>query len=149
MKTGGVIVVVAENTDPDPVGGTGYRKCLSLLKKLGKDEFMKLIRSNEWELVPEQWQVQMWCKVFDVVQEENNFIYCSLDIPDEEYAEIPGKPGIEFITENERNTLDRKECMRLMVRRALEHAQGRFSDKPDILFLEDGPYGIPSLMKET
>jgi nickel-dependent lactate racemase len=146
VREGGIIITVAANTDVDPIGGHGYKEALRLLKVHGKDGFMRLISAPDWQMVQEQWQVQMWCKVLDVIGREENLIYCATDIPRGAYATLPGLPGLDFLTDAEHATLSVPERMVLMTERALAHAvQASGKPNPSILLLKDGPYGIPEV----
>jgi hypothetical protein len=146
VKEGGIIITVAANTDVDPIGGHGYKEALRLLKTHGKDGFMDLISAPGWQMVQEQWQVQMWCKVLDVIGREENLIYCSVDIAREAYATLPGLPGLDFLTDAEQATLSAPQRVALMTQRALAHAvQTSGQPNPSILLLKDGPYGIPEV----
>lgn len=145
VKQGGQIILVARHTDPDPVGGEGYKTSLKMLQATGRQKFMSMIMAPDWKLIQEQWQVQMWCKVFDVLENEKNLLYCALEIPEKDYEYLPGTPCISMIS---RDKNDRPEVvMRAMVEKAVEYAC-RMSDKnhPSILLLKDGPYGIPEVI---
>ncbi|MBX2843182.1 MAG: nickel-dependent lactate racemase [Flammeovirgaceae bacterium] len=144
VKQNGKIIIVAKNTDTDKVGGPGYRKALSLLNQYGKDKFMEMIKAPNWEMIQEQWQVQMWCKVLDVIGAPDNLIYCSLDIAREEYENIPGIAGLEFIVEKKEGKSD-VEQMELMLENALNFAIDNSVENPEILLLKDGPYGVPEV----
>ncbi|WP_020526596.1 nickel-dependent lactate racemase [Flexithrix dorotheae] len=144
VKQNGKIIIVAKNTDTDKVGGPGYRKALALLNQHGKDKFMEMIKAPGWEMIQEQWQVQMWCKVFDVIGTPENLIYCSLDIAKEEYKNIPGIAGLDFIA-NEENGKDEIEKMELMLEKAMDFAIENSEGNPEILLLKDGPYGVPEV----
>ena len=146
VKPGGWIIVAAKNIDPDPIGGAGYKEALKLLSDLGKDEFVNVIRSPEWKLIQEQWQVQMWCKVFDLLGSPDHLVYCALEIDPADYEVLPGTAGIQLLDEEERRSLDSEEAMQQMVERALTLAlEASDQEEPSVLFLKDGPYGIPEL----
>jgi hypothetical protein len=105
-----------------------------------------MISAPGWQMVQEQWQVQMWCKVLDVIGREENLIYCSVDIPREAYATLPGLPGPDFLTGAEHASLSAPQRVALMTERALAHAvQACGKPNPSILLLKDGPYGIPEV----
>ncbi len=145
VQEGGIIIIVAANTDVDPIGGHGYKEALRLLHEHGKAGFMDLISAPGWQMVQEQWQVQMWCKVLDVIGHDDNLIYCSVDIPRSAYATLPGKPGLDFLTDAE-TALPPAERVARMTERALAHAvQASAKPNPTILLLKDGPYGIPEV----
>lgn len=145
VQEGGIIIIIAANTDVDPIGGHGYKEALRLLREHGRVGFMDLISAPGWQMVQEQWQVQMWCKVLDVIGSEDNLIYCSVDIPRSAYATLPGKPGLDFLT-NDETVLPPAQRVARMTERALTHAlQASGKPNPTVLLLKDGPYGIPEI----
>ena len=145
VKPGGKIIIIAKNTDTDPVGGKGYKASLKLLAEHGKEAFLRLISDPQWEMIQEQWQVQMWSKVLTQIEHKHHLIYCALEIPDAAYEQLPGVPGHRLV---EKSRLDRarsaEEKITLIVEAALREAIGP-SDDPQILLLKDGPYGIPEV----
>lgn len=144
VRPGGIIIIVAENTDTDLIGGHGYKEALRLLKKHGKNGFVQMISDPAWKMVQEQWQVQMWCKVLDVIGSEDNLIYCCVDIPLKNYDILPGKAGLDLIKDLEGQKLPKVQQMEKMTERALAYAMKQTGkSSPSILFLKDGPYGIP------
>ena len=146
VKPGGWIIIAAKNIDLDPIGGAGYKEALRLLSDLGKNEFVNAISAPEWKLIQEQWQVQMWCKVFDLLGSPDHLIYCALEIEPAAYDVLPGTAGIQLLDEEERRSLDPERAVKRMVERALAHAlEESDQEKPSVLFLKDGPYGIPEL----
>lgn len=148
VKPSGKIIIVGKHTDPDPIGGEGYKEALRLLHEHGREKFMEMILDPGWNLVQEQWQVQMWCKVLEVVERPENIIYCSLDIPLEEYEILPGIPGLSLLNEEDLKGGEFSKMER-MVSKALSLAiEDSGVENPDILFLKDGPYGIPEVRRE-
>lgn len=145
VNQGGQIILVARHTDPDPVGGEGYKTSLQMLHATGRHKFMSMIMAPDWKLIQEQWQVQMWCKVFEVLEKEKNFLYCALEIPEKDYEYLPGTPCISMISVNKNDPPE--VSVRLMIEKAVEYAC-KESDKnhPSILLLKDGPYGIPEVI---
>jgi nickel-dependent lactate racemase len=145
VKRGGKIIIVAKNTDQDPIGGEGYKTALKLLKAHGSVKFMEMITDPDWQIVQEQWEVQMWCKVLDIITHPDHLYYCALEIPELEYAYLPGNAVIKSLTSSEKK-LPENEMMTRMIEIALEEAISNSENtNPDILFLKDGPYGIPEL----
>lgn len=148
VKPGGMIVLIARHSDQDPIGSRDYKKTLALLKRDGPKRFLQTIKSKDWTFTHDQWETQMWGKVIDTIGGEENLIYCNLEIPDEAYANLPGIPGLRYLTDDERASgKSREELMTLMVNRAVEAAirtlRVRLGRDPRVLFLRDGPYGIP------
>jgi len=148
VKVGGQIIIVAKNTDTDPVGGHGYKQSLKLLAKHGKTEFLRMISDPQWEMIQEQWQVQMWSKVLTQIEDDNNLIYCALEIPDAEYQELPGVPGFQLLDQTELRNLTDEEKITLMTEAAIQRAVRSSSEpKPSVVLLKDGPYGIPEVQE--
>lgn len=147
LKQGGCIVLVAHNTDTDPIGGFGYKQALALLEKLGVVGFLSAIAAPDWKMVQEQWQVQMWCKVLQRTGGAEHIWYCGLEIPVVDYWGLPNMPGLSLLTAEEQN-LPPLEAMPLMVSRAIEKAVEQLGiSNPEILVLKDGPYGIPEVIQ--
>ena len=71
MKPGAKLIMAANTVDKDPVGSPYYRTLIHLLTLNGPESFMRLITSKDWSFIPEQWQVQMWSKVFSKTSMEN------------------------------------------------------------------------------
>ncbi|MBA7561513.1 hypothetical protein ES708_03151 [subsurface metagenome] len=150
VKPGGMIVIVARHSDPDPIGSGDYRETLAMLKRLGPKRFLQTIKSPDWVFTHDQWETQMWCKVLDVIEEESNLIYCSLEIPEENYSILPCVPGNAFVSREDLHGADNPEKrIRLIVERSVGSAVQRLRKEkgrdPEVLFLKDGPYGIPEV----
>lgn len=144
VKAGGQVIVVAHHTDPDKIGGSGYKQALKLLSEVGHSEFLQKILDPEWKLIQEQWQVQMWCKVLTLLGKPDRLTYCCLDIPREVYQTLPGFAGISLLEDREIEVLGTIRAMETMVSRGLARAiEAAETPAPSILFLKDGPYGIP------
>ena len=149
VKSGGKIIVVAKNTDTDAVGGQGYKEALKLLHQHGKESFMRMIMDPDWQIVQEQWEVQMWCKVLDVIGQASNLYYCALEIPAADYDYLPGVAAVKMLDQEEL-ALPPKAAMQAMVTKALDQAVATSTNpNPSILLLKDGPYGIPVVAKNT
>ena len=146
VKPGGQIILVAQNSDVDPIGGEGYKECLRLLDQNGKDGFMEMINSPNWMLIQEQWQVQMWCKALDVLEDPEHLLYVGLEISAEDFKGLPGICGWQFIPGGKPNGQASKDLIKTMLWESLQFAVKRSTTQPpDILLLKDGPYGIPEL----
>ena len=92
----------------------------------------------------------MWTKVLEVVESEENLIYCSLEITDEDYALLPGTAGKRFMKTLELlNGRTAKEQMEAMVESVLSVAidtlRVHLNRDPEVLLLRDGPYGVPEV----
>lgn len=150
VRSGGSVIVTAEHTDPDPVGGEGYKQALRMLAEHGRAGFLDRIADADHEFVQEQWQVQMWCKVLDRIESGDNLVHCALEIPPETFELLPGRSGLELLSPEERRRTDRPRAWAEMTRRAVLRAMEESpSSNPDVLLLRDGPYGIPRLPDRT
>jgi len=149
VKPGGQIIIVAKNTDTDPVGGQGYKQSLELLAEQGKVKFLQTISDPQWEMIQEQWQVQMWSKVLTRIKNDNNLIYCALEIPDAEYEYLPGVPGWKLVNQSEWQTLTDEEKIIRVTESAIQRAISSSDEsEPSIVLLKDGPYGIPEVSEQ-
>ncbi len=137
VKPGGYVILAADNTETERVGSAGYRKALRVLKERGSAGFDRLIVSPEWEFVQDQWQVQMWNRLFRVIPQEH-FFYYSPQFTREDYDACPGRPLAEIA-----------DCAGKTPRQALAAglaALRSFRQEPradSAAFLPDGPNGVP------
>lgn len=146
VKKGGKIILIARETDPDPVGGEGYKEALRLLHDKGRDTFLEMILAPDWKMIQEQWEVQMWCKVFEIIEDESNFIYCSLVIPEDAWEYLPGRAGTKLIDND--SPEEEEVRMKKMILEALDISLSEsHSENPSVVFLKDGPYGIPGVLE--
>ncbi len=79
VRDGGYLVVVADTTEPDPIGTEPYRRMLGLLDKVGPEEFTRLIQGDGWQFVHDQWEVQMWAKLLARVPSRQSLLLQSAD----------------------------------------------------------------------
>lgn len=140
VRPGGKVILLAKLTDPDCIGGDHYKKSLVHLKRLGPEKFRKVIHSDEWEFIPEQWQVQMWCRSFIQLGAAENLLICAPRL--HEYdggllcetnvcSMFPKRSGEEEMAYASR-----------LVSESLE-AISSSSSETDVLVLPDGPYSVP------
>ncbi|MEW5867103.1 MAG: lactate racemase domain-containing protein, partial [Bacillota bacterium] len=144
LRPGGRLIMAANNVDKDPVGSPLYRTVLHLLTLNGPEAFMRLITSPEWKFIPEQWEVQMWTRVFAKIPMEN-FTYCAPHITAKDAAILPGKDGNLLLPAERRysgSLQDAADMVELAIRDAVRYYNVR-GTTPSIAFLKDGPYGIP------
>ncbi|NLG83886.1 MAG: nickel-dependent lactate racemase [Firmicutes bacterium] len=138
LKPGGRLILVANHTDPDPVGSPQYRTLIHLLKMAGAEAFTALIQAREWVFIPEQWQVQMWAKVFTKIP-MNHLIYFAPQLAAEDYAIIPAEDGNRFLPPNKRY-----RAKSSLIARVVENAVAEiWQEGMSMACLPDGPYGIP------
>jgi len=140
VKPGGAIVLLASLTDPEPVGSENYKNLLRLLGRLGPAGFRRRILAEDWSFMPDQWQVQMWAKVFERLGSTKRFYtcapaltYCSEDLlPETNVAgqtrPLASEDTIEFASRIVQQTIDR--------------VTKQYTEKR-ILILPDGPYAVP------
>jgi len=138
IKDEGYCVLASHHTDTDPVGGPLYKKMLRLLLKKGAVGFEKLITDPSWEFVPEQWEAQMWARLFRKIPFEN-LLYCSFEIPGPDFSWLPGKDARTLGPE----ASSLNELIERAVSWAMNELRSRGCENPEIAVLVDGPYGIP------
>jgi len=133
----GHILLTAVLTDPDPIGGAGYKQTLHLLQQMNPREFRRAIRAADWTFVPEQWQVQMWTKVFQKLGSMKNLTTCAARLKD---CVIPETNAAALHAQNtgESDLLFTQRITQLSLDRLLHLNPGA-----SVLLLPDGPYGIP------
>jgi nickel-dependent lactate racemase len=154
VKPGGYIILVADTIDPDPIGSAAYRSLLGLLREIGADAFVRLILGPDWTFVHDQWQVQMWARVFAQIP-PHHFLYFSPQTPTSEYDSLPGRsPGTFFAAD--RAGKSKEEQVTGFVAAALRQATAEWTRtnrpgphdralRPRVAFLPAGPYAIPTL----
>ena len=145
IRKGGTLIVATDNRDEDPIGGPEYRSLLHLLKIQGPEHYLRLIETPGWCFTKDQWEPEMWAKVFRKVDVED-FVYCTHTIPRQEYCLIPGRCGLDFL--NDQRELPAAEAVGEMVENALRFAVAEFRKKgvePTVAFIREVPYAIPCL----
>ena len=144
VKPAGFVILADENIDSaHPVGALTYRTTLRLLKLLGAEKFMKLIKSPDWVFITEQWQVQMWSKLFTHIPMDN-FYYYSPQFTSEHYSVVPGIDGSQFVS-----SISIIQAAQEFYLGALKDVAKRIHKQIDdlsVCILLDGPYGIPVKM---
>ncbi len=146
LKAGGHLVIVADNKDSgNAIGSMQYRMTLQLLKLIGPEAFTKVIMSKDWTFIPEQWQTQMWTKLFKRIP-FSHFHYYAPQLDDRHWADLPGVDGRKYLS------ADRKAAPKLeyaqdfvsgAIKAAVESYPEAERSKLRIAYLSDGPYGIP------
>lgn len=145
LKPGGSLVLAADHRDANPVGSDRYRTVLSLLKLVGPEALDRILASPDWSFIPEQWQVQMWAKVFKRISFDD-FYYYAPQLDHRHWRDLPGVNASRFVSDSSNDVALRAavegSVAEILARRGVSHtnvASGRFR----IAFLADGPYGIP------
>ena len=144
LKQQGHLILVADNYDIDPVGSANYRTALHLLKLMGAEKFNRLLLSPDWSFMPDQWQVQMWARLFTKISPEN-MVYYSPQLTQKDYGIIPCQDGNLYLPPEERyhGTL---ASIPLVIEKAvseiIKNCNNKGQKKVDIAYLTDGPYGV-------
>lgn len=169
VKAGGHVILIADTIDPDPIGSIHYRALMTLLKDIGHEAFERLIRSPDWTFVPDQWQVQMWDRVFGTIPPDRLHYY-SPQTPLFEYDRLPGRSPrymwerLAAVPEHERTAAFVKEALSAAVEETVRAAVTALAPtraatgvanaptrtpataprvSATVAFLPAGPYGIP------
>ncbi len=136
------LILGANTTDQDPVGSAQYRTVLHLLKLFGAEAFTELIHAPQWSFVPEQWQVQMWARLFAVLPMDH-FTYYSPQTAPADYAILPGRNGRQSVNER---IMTAQPRLQQVMQAAVDHELARLPkplESARIALLRDGPYGVP------
>jgi lactate racemase len=144
LKQDGHLVLVAANTDTDPIGSPKYRAMLQILKVIGPERFKRLVFSPDWTFIPEQWEVQAWARIIERTG-ESRFVYYSPWMPQRDYPVFPAVDGNRFVPEDRRWKVDVANVQPVIdgaLRAAREELAARGIRQPAVAFLSDGPYGI-------
>jgi len=145
LKPNGKLIMIANNNDEDLIGSDKYKAVLHLLKIIGAKQFNRLILSPDWTFIPDQWQVQMWTRLFSKIPPEN-FIYYSPRLSFNDYKIIPGVDGNIFLPKTERYKCNLKNAAQVIekaVEAAISELKSNLQEKIKIAYLADGPYGVP------
>lgn len=138
IRENGICLLAAHHPDKDPIGRSNYKRMLRLLNDSGTEKFLETILDPSWTFVPDQWEAQMWTRLFRVIPPEN-LLYCSFEIAKEDFAWIPGTDG--------RTIAPKASTLKELTEKCLGWAVGklrqRLSREPEIAVLPDGPYAIP------
>ena len=145
LRPNGKLIMIANNNDKDLIGSEKYKAVLHLLKIIGAKQFNHLILSPDWTFIPDQWQAQMWCRLFDKIPQDN-FIYYSPRLSFNNYKIIPGVDGNIFLPRSERyrgNFKNAAQVIEKAVEAAICELKSAGQEKIRIAYLVDGPYGVP------
>ncbi|MCJ7651928.1 MAG: hypothetical protein MUP85_25295, partial [Candidatus Lokiarchaeota archaeon] len=78
-----------------------------------------MILSPDWTFIPDQWQVQMWARLFSKIPPEN-FIYYSPRLSVNHYKIIPGVDGNIFLPSIKRYKEDIRTIAQVVEKAAKE-----------------------------
>ena len=146
IKDDGMIVMVSNTFDEEPVGGVEYRALLHLLKTLGPDGFITTLKHPDWVFTKDQWQPQMWAKPLRKTGEDG-LVYCAPQLSLEDEKIIPGITGSMLLPQDATHASE-KERAQAMLQNAVKFAVSNptwNSRKPSMAFVAEGPYAIPML----
>ena len=144
VRENGLIVMLANNVDVEPIGSQEYKTFLHLFKLLGPDGYNNVLQHPDWIFTKDQWEPEMWGKPYRKVGMDG-LIYCSPQIPKAHYDIIPGPSGYDVI-EDDVNFDSVKQKATTMLQNSVIYAANhpRFDGKkPSIAFIEEGPYAVP------
>jgi nickel-dependent lactate racemase len=146
VKENGLLVMVANNVDIEPIGSQEYQTLLHLFKILGPDRYISILQHPDWLFTKDQWEPEMWGKPFRKVGDDG-LIYCAPQIPPEKFKIIPGVSGYDLVPQNTEFDSDPAKAQ-TMFQNAIIYAvhHPRFDGrKPTIAFIEEralcDPYG--------
>lgn len=145
VKKEGVIILAADNRDEEPIGGREYKTLIHLLKLQGAEGYLQILKSPSWHFTKDQWEPEVWGRVLRKVGEKG-LVYCTTDIPPQDFSILPGLSGYEFLTAAGRKK-GRVKKVEEMVQNALiyfYHQLAKEKDRPTIAFIREGPYAVPS-----
>ena len=138
IENNGICLLAAHHTDKDPIGGQNYKRMIRLLGEVGAETFIRKIIDPSWSFVPEQWEAQMWAKLFKKIPPEN-FLYCTLEIPEETFFWLPERDARTIAPE----AANLQELTQKTLDWALAKKKEQLGHSPKVTILTDGPYGIP------
>jgi len=144
VRDAGLIVMLADNVDVEPIGSQEYKTFLHMFKILGPDGYNNILQHPDWKFTKDQWEPEMWGKPYRKVGMDG-LIYCSPQIPAENFDIIPGPNGYNFIESDEKFATDRAKATTMLqnsIIYAVNHPRFK-SQKPTIAYIEEGPYAIP------
>lgn len=140
-KREGSVILLAKLTDPDPLGSQNYKEMLRLLIQLGPSAFCHKLLSSDWTFVPDQWQVQMWAKIFAKLGDFKKMYLCSPRL-----SELPEGVIPEInVADKFRPPVDKDEIT--YASQMVQHTIDKLcaaNPKAEILVLPEGPYLVPN-----
>ena len=76
-----------------------------MFKILGPDGYNNILQHPDWKFTKDQWEPEMWGKPYRKVGMDG-LIYCSPQIPEENFDIIPGPNGYQFVQSGEQFATD-------------------------------------------
>ena len=140
LEPDGYCILAARHPDNDPIGGPHYKKMLQMLNDLGADKYEQVIQTPDWTFVPEQWEPQMWARLFRIIP-PSHLLYCCPDIKEKDFDWIPATDARTIAGRPK----DHSVLLNKTVRWAVSTLTKQLGRRPRIAVLKDGPYAIPLL----
>jgi len=142
VKLGGKVVLVSDLMDRDPIGGVYYKDMLRLCVRVGYKEFCRRILADDWRFVPEQWEVQMWTRVYKQLGTAKNVYFCA---PQLENYGADLIPEVNVAGDIKRNAGESNhDYAGRMLQQTVDEIMQRVVPE-DVLILPDGPYAAVEL----
>jgi nickel-dependent lactate racemase len=138
LEPNGIVILAASHPDRDPIGGNDYKAIMKILGKLGSQKFLEAIQNPSWTFVPEQWEAQMWTRLFTRTPPEN-LMYCTFDIPEKDFTWLPGTDARSLAPQA--NTLPL--LVETSLSKSIQRLRQSLGRELRIAVLPDGSYGIP------
>ena len=144
VKDGGLIVMVSDTLDAEPIGSREYKTLLHLFTILGPDAYLSILRHPDWVFTKDQWEPEMWGKAFRRVGSDG-LIFCAPQIPEEDSLILPGVNGYAFIDGKTAYDSHRDKAGAMFQNAVIYAAHHpRFGPRtPSMAFIAEGPYAIP------
>jgi nickel-dependent lactate racemase len=144
VRENGLIVMLANNVDVEPIGSQEYKTFLHLFKILGPDGYNSVLEHPDWVFTKDQWEPEMWGKPFRKVGMDG-LIYCCPQIPEANFDIIPGLNGYDFIDDEVDFVSDEQKVIAMFQNAVIYSANHpRFAGKnPTMAYIEEGPYAVP------
>lgn len=140
LKEGGSIILAGCFTDPDPLGSDDYKDILLMLGRLGAKAFVRKLLSADWKFLNEQWEGQMWAKVFDKLGDAKRLYTCSPRLKNLSAEAIPETNVAHLIRHKPRET--ESAYVTRMIQDSLKKTIAQKSNA-SILVMPHGPYVVP------
>jgi nickel-dependent lactate racemase len=141
VRRGGRLLVLAANTDADPVGSLRYRSLLHLLALVGAEAFRRVIFSPDWTFIPEQWEVQAWGRALEQLG-PGGLVYYSPQLAERDCEILPGVDGNLLLDESRRHRPEPGNLQRVLDAFLSQSRPEKPGRELRLAFLADGPYGI-------
>lgn len=134
----GFCVLAASHPDTDPIGSQNYKDMMKLLGELGWKKYLATIMDPDWVFVPDQWEAQMWARLFKNIPPEHLF-YNTLDISPSDFEWLPGTDARTLSP----SAMSIEALVEASIAEATQRLTKTLQRQPSVAVLQDGPYGIP------